>query len=301
MRRCCTSNSVSCVYLNGRFLPLEQACIPVTDRGFLFGDGVYEVIPAFGGRLFRLPHHLQRLQNSLDGIRLANPLDAAEWESMLNELLTRNRNATGPDNDQSVYLQVTRGCAAKRDHSFPEDISATVYASSNPIACPDPAIEQNGVAAVTLNDIRWQRCDIKAITLLPNVLLRQQAVDQGAAEAILIRDGQVIEGSSSNVFMVDNNTIITPPKSEHMLPGITRDLVLELAGKHGLPCAESDIDESMLAQAEEVWITSSTREIVPVTQVNSRAIGDGRPGALWKTITGYYRDYKTAVREGHAE
>jgi D-alanine transaminase len=196
---------------------------------------------------------------------------------------------------------VTRGCAAKRDHSFPEDISATVYASSNPIACPDPAIEQNGVAAVTLNDIRWQRCDIKAITLLPNVLLRQQAVDQGAAEAILIRDGQVIEGSSSNVFMVDNNTIITPPKSEHMLPGITRDLVLELAGKHGLPCAESDIDESMLAQAEEVWITSSTREIVPVTQVNSRAIGDGRPGALWKTITGYYRDYKTAVREGHAE
>ena len=301
MRRCCTSNSVSCVYLNGRFLPLEQACIPVTDRGFLFGDGVYEVIPAYGGRLFRLPHHLQRLQNSLDGIRLANPLDAAEWESMLNELLTRNRNATGPDNDQSVYLQVTRGCAAKRDHSFPEDISATVYASSNPIACPDPAIEQNGVAAVTLNDIRWQRCDIKAITLLPNVLLRQQAVDQGAAEAILIRDGQVIEGSSSNVFMVDNNTIITPPKSEHMLPGITRDLVLELAGKHGLPCAESDIDESMLAQAEEVWITSSTREIVPVTQVNSRAIGDGRPGALWKTITGYYRDYKTAVREGHAE
>jgi D-alanine transaminase len=292
---------VSSVYLNGVFLPLEEACVPVTDRGFLFGDGVYEVIPAYGGRLFRLPHHLQRLQNSLDGIRLANPLGSAEWESMFNELLARNRDAAGPDNDQSVYLQVTRGCATRRDHSFPETISPTVYATSNPIALPDPAIEQNGVAAITLNDIRWQRCDIKAITLLPNVLLRQQAVDRGAAEAILIRDGQVIEGSSSNVFVVENDTIITPPKSERMLPGITRDLVLELAAKHGLPYAEADIDTAMLERAEEVWITSSTREIVPVTQLNSSAIGDGRPGPVWKTITGRYRDYKRAVREGRAE
>ncbi len=301
MKRCCTSNSVLSVYLNGVFLPLEQACIPVTDRGFLFGDGVYEVIPAYGGRLFRLTQHLQRLQNSLDGIRLANPLSHGEWESMFNELLARNCDAAGPDNDQSVYLQVTRGCAARRDHSFPETISATVYAVSNPIARPDPAIEQNGVAAVTLNDIRWQRCDIKAITLLPNVLLRQQAVDQGAVEAILIRDGLVIEGSSSNVFVVKNDTIITPPKSERMLPGITRDLVLELAAKHGLPYAETDIDVTMLAQAEEIWITSSTREIVPVTQLDSRAIGDGRPGPVWKTMTAHYRDYKTAVREGRAE
>ena len=301
MKRCCTSNSVPSVYLNGDFLPLEQACVSVTDRGFLFGDGVYEVIPAYGGRLFRLTQHLQRLQNSLDGIRLANPLSHGEWESMFNELLARNRDAAGPDNDQSVYLQVTRGCAPKRDHSFPETISATVYAVSNPIPRPDPAIEQNGVAAVTLNDMRWQRCDIKAITLLANVLLRQQAVDQGAVEAILIRDGQVIEGSSSNVFVVKNDTIITPPKSERMLPGITRDLVLELAAKHGLPYAENDIDVTTLAQAEEVWITSSTREIVPVTQLDSRAIGDGRPGPLWKTITAHYRDYKTAVREGLAE
>lgn len=289
------------VYLNGAFLPLEQACVSVTDRGFLFGDGVYEVIPAYGGRLFRLPHHLQRLQNSLDGIRLANPLDAGEWENMLNKLLAQNRDAAGPDNDQSVYLQVTRGCAARRDHSFPEKISATVYAASNPIARPDPAIEQTGVAVITLDDTRWQRCDIKAITLLPNVLLRQQAVDQGAAEAILVRGGQVIEGSSSNVFMVRNGTIITPPKSERMLPGITRDLVLELAAKHGLPRAETDIDETILAQAEEVWITSSTREIVPVTRLNGRAIGAGRPGPLWKIMAGHYRDYKTAVREGLAE
>jgi D-alanine transaminase len=292
---------VPCVYLNGAFVPLEEACVPVTDRGFLFGDGVYEVIPAYGGRLFRLPQHLQRLQNSLDGIRLANPLGAAEWESMFNELLALNRDAAGPDNDQSVYLQVTRGCAARRDHSFPDTVQATVYATSNPIARPDPAVEQNGAAAVTLNDIRWQRCDIKAITLLANVLLRQQAVDQGAAEAILIRDGQVIEGSSSNVFVVQNDMIMTPPKSERMLPGITRDLVLELAARHGLPYAETDIDLAMLAQADEIWITSSTREIVPVTQLNSSAIGDGRPGPAWKTMTGYYRDYKAAVREGLAE
>jgi D-alanine transaminase len=289
------------VYLNGTFLPLEQACVSVTDRGFLFGDGVYEVIPAYGGRLFRLPHHLQRLQNSLDGIRLANPLSADQWESLFTELLARNRDAAGPDNDQSVYLQVTRGCAPKRDHAFPENISATVYATSSPIARPDPAIEQNGVAAVTFEDIRWQRCDIKAITLLANVLLRQRATDQGAAEAILVCDGRVIEGSSSNVFMVKNGTLITPPKSERMLPGITRDLVLELAAKHGLPCAETDIDEAMLAQADEVWITSSTREIVPVTRLNGHVIGDGRPGPVWQVMTGHYRDYKTAVREGLAE
>ena len=241
------------VYLNGAFLPQEEACIPVTDRGFLFGDGVYEVIPAYGG------------QNSLDSIRLETPLSAGEWESVLNTLLVHNRDQGGPDNDQGVYLQVTRGSAARRDHSFPANITPTIYAASNPISPIDPTIEHNGVAAITLNDIRWQRCDIKAITLLANVLLRQQAVEQGAAEAILIRDGQVIEGSSSNIFTVMDGTIMTPPKSERMLPGITRDLVLELADKHRLPHRETDIDEIMLAQAAEVWITSSTREIVSVT------------------------------------
>lgn len=280
---------------------LEEACVPVTDRGFLFGDGVYEVIPAYGGRLFRLPHHLQRLQNSLDGIRLANPLDASGWEHILNELLVKNRAAAGPDNDQAVYLQVTRGSAPRRDHCFPATVTPTVYAASNPIALPDPAIEKSGVVAITLQDTRWQRCDIKAITLLPNVLLRQQVVDQGAAEAILVRNGRVLEGSSSNIFVVRNGTLITPPKSEYLLPGITRDLVLELADKHGIPCAESDIDETMLMQVEEVWITSSTREIVPVTKLDGRVVGDGRPGPLWKTMTRHYRDYKQTVREGLAD
>jgi D-alanine transaminase len=292
---------VPTVYLNGAFLPLEQACVPVTDRGFLFGDGVYEVIPAYGGRLLRLPHHLQRLQNSLDGIRLANPMSDGEWENVLTALLAHNRGEGEADNDQSVYLQVTRGSAAKRDHCFPATTVPTVYASSSPIPQPDPAIAQNGVAAITLNDIRWARCDIKAITLLSNVLLRQQAVDQGAAEAILVRDGQVIEGSSSNVFVVIDDKLITPPKSERMLPGITRDLVLELADKHGQAYSETDIDELTLAQADEVWITSSTREIVPVTQLDGRAVGEGRPGPVWKTMSEHYRAYKIAVREGLAD
>ncbi len=288
------------VYLNGRFLPLEEACVPVTDRGFLFGDGVYEVIPAYGGRLFRWPHHLQRLQNSLDGIRLVNPLSDAQWRDMLEELLLRNRAQAGGDNDQAVYLQVTRGSAPKRDHCFPRDTVPTVYAVSNPIPPPDPAIARDGVAAVTLADSRWARCDIKAVTLLPNVLSRQQAVDAGASEAILIRDGLAIEGTSSNLFVVCDQRLCTPPKSAYMLPGITRDLVLELAARNGIACDETDIGASTLAQAGEIWITSSTREIVPVTRLDGQAVGTGAPGPLWRTMSELYRDYKAEVRAGRA-
>jgi D-alanine transaminase len=291
---------MSTVYLNGAFLPIEQACVSVMDRGFLFGDGVYEVIPAYGGRLFRLLHHLRRLQNSLDGIRLGNPCDDNQWQSILTELLHRNRERAGNHNDQSVYLQVTRGSAPKRDHSFPERVTPTVFAMSTPMAEPDPVIETQGVAAVTLDDIRWQMCNIKAITLLPNVLLRQQATEQNSAEAILIKDGLVIEGSASNVFVIKDGVIQTPPNGPLMLPGITRDLVLELAGQHGLPWHETDIAETALHGADEVWITSSTREIVPVTRLDARPVGDGVPGPVWKTMIGHYRNYKEAVRNGTA-
>jgi D-alanine transaminase len=291
---------VSSIYLNGVFIPLEVACIPVTDRGFLFGDGVYEVIPAYGGRLFRLPQHLQRLQNSLDGIRLTNPMSTEQWETMLNNLLERNSDAAGPDNDQAVYLQVTRGSAPKRDHVFPARVQPTVYATSTPIPRMDPAIARDGIAAITRDDIRWQRCDIKAITLLANVLLRQQATDHGAAETILIRDRLAVEGSSSNIFVVTDGTVQTPPKSERLLPGITRDLVLELAGQHNMPHLETDIDETTLRSADEIWITSSTREIVPVTQLDGNPVGNGRPGRAWWTMQDHYRAYKTAVREGRA-
>jgi len=292
---------MSIVYLNGDYLPIEEARVSVTDRGFLFGDGVYEVIPAYGGRLFRLPHHLQRLQDSLDGIRLSNPLSQAEWTQLLENLLERNRDRAGSNNDQSVYLQVTRGTAAKRDHNFPAEIHHTVYACTNPIPDPDPAIERDGVAAITLDDIRWAWCNIKATTLLPNVLLRQQADERGAAEAILIRDGRAIEASSSNIFIVHNDTIITPPKSQVMLPGITRDLVLELAELHGVAYREDDISEQQLHEAEEVWITSSTREIMPVTRLDDKAVGDGSPGPVWQAMLVHYRQYKDAVRRGEAD
>jgi len=291
---------MSTVYLNGAFLPIEQACVSVMDRGFLFGDGVYEVIPAYGGRLFRFPHHLQRLQNSLEGIRLANPCGDAQWQSILTELLERNREGAGDHNDQSVYLQVTRGSAPKRDHSFPEQVTPTVFAMSTPIAEPDPNIEAHGVAAVTLDDIRWQMCNIKAITLLPNVLLRQQATEQSSAEALLVKDGLVIEGSASNVFVIKDGLIQTPPNGPLMLPGITRDLVLELAAEHGLRCSENDVPDTALRDADEIWITSSTREIIPVTRLDGRPVGTGLPGPVWKTIIGFYRNYKEAVRNGTA-
>jgi len=292
---------MSIVYLNGDFIPVQDACVPVTDRGFLFGDGVYEVIPAYGGRLFRLPHHLQRLQNSLDGIRLTNPLTAAEWEGVFNTLLQRNSDTAGTHNDQAVYLQVTRGSAAQRDHGFPAVVTPTVYATSNPIAGTDPHIAQYGVAAVTLDDIRWRRCDIKAITLLANVLLRQQALDQQAVEAILIHDGVAIEGSASNLFVVSDDVIMTPPKSECLLPGITRDLVLELAGRHSLAFQETEIPVALLAQASEIWVTSSTREILPITQLDQRPVGAAKPGPVWHAMSHYYRDYKEAVRNGLAD
>ena len=291
---------MSIVYLNGDFLPIEKACVSVTDRGFLFGDGVYEVIPAYGGRLFRLPHHLQRLQDSLDGIRLSNPLSQSEWTDVLEQLLERNRDRAGSNNDQSVYLQVTRGTVEKRDHGFPTETHHTIYACSNPIPDPDPALERDGVAAITLDDIRWSWCNIKAITLLPNVLLRQQADERDSAEAILVRDGHAIEASSSNIFLVLKGVIITPPKSRIMLPGITRDLVLELAETHDVGYREDDISEDDLRHADEIWITSSTREIVPVTRLDGKAVGNGSPGPVWQTMLAHYRRYKEAVRSGNA-
>ena len=288
------------VYLNGEFLPIENACISVLDRGFLFGDGVYEVIPAYGGRLFRLRHHLNRLQNSLDGIRLDNPLSNTAWQGMLNRLLLKNTPAQGKNTDQSVYLQVTRGTGRKRDHRFPEHTEPTVYAVSQPL----PAIASDnigGIPAITLADSRWLHCNIKAITLLPNVLLRQQAVDQDAEEAILIRNGFATEGSASNLFIVSDNTLTTPPKSPQLLPGITRDLVLELARKHAVTYREADIPAESLGHADEIWVTSSTREIMPVILLDGNPVGTGKPGPHWQQMAEYYRQYKQDIRCGRAE
>jgi len=287
---------VSTAWLNGRFLPLADAHVSVLDRGFLFGDGIYEVIPVYGGRLFRLSQHLKRLRNSLDGVRISNPMSDSEWEAMLNELVARNEGS-----DQAVYLQVTRGAAPKRDHAFPTGVQPTVFGMSNALTVNRDAAAEQGVRAITLDDIRWSLCNLKAITLLPNVMLRQQAIEADTAEAILINNGKAIEGAASNLFIVKNGLLITPPNSNCLLPGVTRDLVIELAANNSIPYRETDIPADDLLQADEIWLTSSTREISPVIQLDNTAIGDGKPGPLWNKMIVLYRDYTDAVRRGEAE
>ena len=280
------------VYINGEFCPLEEAKVSVLDRGFLFGDGVYEVIPAYGGRLFRCDHHLERLERSLREIRIPNPHTREEWCG----IFTRLVQACDGD-EHGVYLQVTRG-AAKRDHAFPDDIQPTVFAMANPIVTLGREVLEKGIDAVTRPDIRWARCDIKAITLLANVLMRQEAKEEGAMEAILVRDGLATEGAASNLFIVKDGTLVTPPKGPRLLPGITRDLVIELAETHGLPYREADIPETELRRADEIWMTSSTKEVVPVTRLDGQTVGEGKPGPVWQRMYDLYQAYKAALRAG---
>ena len=275
------------VFLNGTFVPRSQASISVMDRGFLFGDGIYEVIPAYGGRLFRLEEHLDRLDNSLNAIRLESPYRREKWREIMERLL----DGTG---DQSIYLQITRGVAAKRDHAFPVSSDPTVFAMCSPI---QPISDgRTGVRAITSQDTRWTRCDIKATTLLANILLRQEAVDQGCAEAILIRDGQVTEGAASNVFAVIDGVLQTPPKGNDILPGITRDLILELADADGIPATENAIAAETLKSADEIWLTSSTREILPVVELDGRKIADGLPGPVWQRMYSLLQDFKRSLQ-----
>ncbi len=279
------------VYLNGEYLPLNEAKISVLDRGFIFGDGVYEVIPAYGGKALRFEHHMQRLQNSLDAIRISNPLSNEQWQKIIDKLISEKGSE-----DQYVYMHITRGVAS-RDHRFPDETKPTVFVMSNILHTVDPEIIKQGVHAVTLDDIRWQYCNIKAIALLPNILLRQQAVDKGAVEAILIRNGNMTEGAASNVFIVSDGTIKTPPKDQKLLPGITRDLVVELANTHKMPIEEVAISEKEFLTADEIWLTSSTKEILAVTKINEQQVGNGKPGVVWKDMYQKYQDYKETLRK----
>jgi len=278
------------VYLNGAFMDADEARISPMDRGFLFADGIYEVIPVYGGTPFRVDDHLARLERSLGAVQMDNPKDRAQWRALFEQLIDHNGGG-----NQALYLQITRGAAAGRDHGFPaEALEPTVFIMSLPVSAPaaDTPETAEGVAAVTRDDIRWSRCDIKSVSLLPNILLRQQAVQAGATEAILVRDGFVTEGSASNVFVVTDDGIATPPRSHAILGGITRDLVLELCHEHGLPAAEREVSESELRRAREIWLTSSTKEVVPVVTLNGAPVGDGRPGDQWKQLVRHYVDFK---------
>lgn len=282
------------VYLNGQFLPLDQAMVPVLDRGFIFGDGVYEVVPVYSRHIFRLGEHLARLQHSLDAIRLANPHDDAEWGGLIRELVARNEGE-----DQYVYLHITRG-VAKRDHAFPAHATPTVFMMSTPLVTASPALVETGVCAVSARDNRWDRCDIKAIALLPNVLLRQVAVDHNAVETVLFRDGILTEGAASNIFAVENGVILAPPKDHHMLPGITYDLVLELAAANALPIEIGRFAEARIRAVDELWLSSSTKEVLPITQLDDIPIGDGKPGPVFRKMHALYQDYKARIMRSPA-
>jgi len=283
------------VYLNGRFLPLAEAGISPLDRGFLYGDGVYEVIPVYSRRAFRLDEHLQRLQATLDGIQMANPLSAEGWKTVVLQLIE-----AAPWDDQSIYLQVTRGADDKRDHAFPPaSVPPTAFAFASPLVTTPAEIRAKGVAAITVPDLRWSRCDLKVVSLLANVLARQQAVAQGCAEALLIRDGLMKEGAASNIFIVKDGVLIAPPKTHLMLPGITYDVILELAELHQQPLVIREITETELRDADEVWMTSSTKEILAITTLDCQPIGTGQPGPFAERMWQWYQDFKnTVMRKG---
>ena len=286
-------------YLNGEFLPLEEARISPLDRGFLFGDGVYEVIPVYSRRPFRIAEHLRRLQDSLDGIRLPNPLTAAGWQDVVERLV-----AAADFPDQSVYLQVTRGADDKRDQAFPVGVAPTVFAFTAPLLAPSEALCASGVAAITVPDIRWAKCDLKAVSLLANVLLRQQAVDAGCTEAIMLRDGYLTEGAASNIFVVKDGVILTPPQDGRILPGITYDVVLELAARHAAPIEIRPVAEAELRTADELWMTSSTKEVLAIVSLDGQPVGHGesagRPGPVTRRMHAWYRTFRDEVMR-HAD
>jgi len=286
------SDAEAIVYLNGTFMPIGEAKIPVLDRGFIFGDGVYEVIPVYGREPFRMPHHLARLSHSCDGIGLPNPHGDAEWERLVRELVARQ-----PFDDQAVYLQVTRG-VAKRDHAFPKGVAPTVFMMSNPLPSPTREQVERGVAAITAEDNRWQRCDLKTISLLGNVLMRQRAAEAGAVETVMFRDGFLTEASASNVLLVKNGTILAPPKDHLILPGITYDAAIEFARDAGMPVEIRPIPRDEALAADEMWLSSSTKEVVAITTLDGKPFGGGVPGPVFRKLWAVFQSRKPGAKAG---
>jgi len=284
------------VFLNGKLLPLEQATVSVLDRGFIFGDGVYELVPVYSRVPFRLEEHLARLERSLGEAKIRNPYSRAQWRGHLYRLVDAQ-----PHEDQGVYFQVTRG-VAKRDHAFPKNIEPTVFMMSNPLVNPPAEQVEKGSAAVTAQDNRWLRCDIKSISLIGNCLLRQLSAEAGAAETILFRDGKLTEASASNVFIVKRGTIQSPPKTNLILPGITYDVVVELARANSLAFEFRDIPEAEVRAADEIWVTSSSKEVLAIVELDGKRVGDGRPGPQFRRMYQLYQEFKQKVmRAGKRE
>jgi len=279
------------IYLNGEYIAADDAKVSVLDRGFMFGDGVYEVIPVYSGKPFALQEHMDRLQRSLDAVEIKNPLSDEDWRDIINQLIDKN---TGK-RDAMIYLQLTRGVMEERNHVFSRDMQPTVLVICQLNSFPEQDKNTKGVRVVTQQDNRWSDCFIKSINLLPNVLLKQQAAEQNAFESILIRDGFAIEGSASNLFIVKDDIIRTPPKSRHMLGGITREVILKICREQNIIAREIEISEDDLHDADEVWMTSSTKEIVPVTTLNQHKVGIGLPGPKWGQLIELYQDYKQSV------
>jgi D-alanine transaminase len=277
-------------YLNGQFLPIEDAKISPLDRGFLFGDGGYEVIPVYSRRPFRIDEHLRRLQITLDGIRLPNPHSLDEWRRLVERIIADNDFS-----DQSVYIQVTRGADSKRDQAFPAGVQPTTFIFTVPLVTPSAVQRETGIAVISALDNRWLRCDLKTVALLANVLLRQQAIDAGCVETIMLRDGYLTEGAASNIFVVREGLLLAPPKDHRMLPGITYDVVLELAARHGMPHEVREISEAEVRSADELWMTSSTKEVLPITTLDGKPVGTGKPGPAARQMYAWYCAFRDEV------
>jgi D-alanine transaminase len=265
-------------YLNGEFQKLRDARVSPLDRAFLFGDSVYEVLPVFRGRMFRFREHFDRLARSLKEIGLASPHTHAQWLEILEDLIERNGGGT-----MYVYVQVTRGMEYGRNHAFPATIVPGVFAMAAPLPPLTDELRANGVSAITVEDFRWGRCDIKSTALLANVLMKQRAAEAGTQEAIIVRDGDVMEGSSTSIFVVKDGRIATPPNSNRILPGTTREVALELAdGTMQVTVRRVSVEE--LRGADEVWMSAATRDVLPVTRIDGRPVGTGKPGPLWQRM-----------------
>jgi len=281
-------NPEQIVYLNGSFVALPDAKISVLDRGFIYGDGVYEVIPVYRRRAFRMPQHLSRLSRSLEGIRLANPHTDAEWQRLVRAIVERQ-----PFDDQAVYLQVTRG-VAKRDHTFPAGVAPTVFMMSNPLVTPSREQVEGGVAVVTAEDNRWLRCDLKTTSLLGNVLMRQLAADANAVEGVMFRNGFLTEASASNVMVVRDGVVVAPPKDNLILPGITYDATLEVTRAAGVPLEIRPVSRDDALAADEMWLSSSTKEVLAVTTLDGRPFAGGHPGPVFRRIHAAFQSAKAA-------